>query len=542
MGIMSTIIAFFMENIVDGMLYFARFHGSIVCVPIFAALYGIKTHKATFYISGFLSLSVFIILYSVFKMGYISHVSSFLTGVITFTFISLMFHKKKVIAYMRNFKIDLYDIKIILRYKVKHIISSIRRGFQSQISSFDAKVIEYSEYNIKYGYFIVFVCVTFTVPYIIWDFKQSVGEIIFRFCVTAMSLSLFAKDYLPKQLAKYLLFYWYAIILLYLPTNAVIMFCTQCSTSGWAVNMALSFFMLATLVQWRAFLFLVIVGILCGFLFAKLLLGKIHILNASPEDIAISLYILLFSIALNFIFSRNKEKIWQQKLDTMYVFASAIAHEVRSPLSTMIMNYEFIFSKVRDLIDRKKVEKDAIILLKQIMTRTEGSLIHSLQTVDLLLNASQNKVADEAVKEEFYIKKLCEEAYEEYNFDKSLLDKISLSIKIDYSCFGVREYVKYVIFNILKNAEKHGLTREGARLSIYTTNNRELIFEDTGYGIAKEDLAVIFERFYSKNRKGTGLGLAFCKMVMDNLGGNIKCESEISQYTRFILTFPRKVV
>ena len=42
-----------------------------------------------------------------------------------------------------------------------------------------------------------------------------------------------------------------------------------------------------------------------------------------------------------------------------------------------------------------------------------------------------------------------------------------------------------------------------------------------------------------ETKKGTGLGLAYCKMIMQGYGGDITCESKLGKYTRFALSFPK---
>ncbi|MFP6817049.1 MAG: ATP-binding protein [Pseudomonadales bacterium] len=50
----------------------------------------------------------------------------------------------------------------------------------------------------------------------------------------------------------------------------------------------------------------------------------------------------------------------------------------------------------------------------------------------------------------------------------------------------------------------------------------------------------IFERFYTTTQtgQGAGIGLSFCNMVMESIGGSISCESVQGEYTRFTLNFP----
>jgi signal transduction histidine kinase len=64
-------------------------------------------------------------------------------------------------------------------------------------------------------------------------------------------------------------------------------------------------------------------------------------------------------------------------------------------------------------------------------------------------------------------------------------------------------------------------------------------FEDNGPGINKNDIAQIFNKFYSKSKKGSGLGLSYCKLSMNMLKGDIICESVEGYYTRFILKFSK---
>ncbi|MCL5028568.1 MAG: ATP-binding protein [Bacteroidetes bacterium] len=67
----------------------------------------------------------------------------------------------------------------------------------------------------------------------------------------------------------------------------------------------------------------------------------------------------------------------------------------------------------------------------------------------------------------------------------------------------------------------------------------EIKISDTGCGIAKEDLAKIFEPFYStKGQKGTGLGLAVIWGIIDNHNGTINVESELNKGTTFIIRLP----
>jgi signal transduction histidine kinase len=67
---------------------------------------------------------------------------------------------------------------------------------------------------------------------------------------------------------------------------------------------------------------------------------------------------------------------------------------------------------------------------------------------------------------------------------------------------------------------------------------------DTGEGIAAEDIAHVFERFYradpsrERSQGSTGLGLAICKAWVEAMGGEIAVESAAGQGSRFWFTLP----
>jgi two-component system, NtrC family, sensor histidine kinase PilS len=67
----------------------------------------------------------------------------------------------------------------------------------------------------------------------------------------------------------------------------------------------------------------------------------------------------------------------------------------------------------------------------------------------------------------------------------------------------------------------------------------EIGFQDTGEGIAKENLDKIFLPFFTTKKEGSGLGLAAVHRIVDLHGGWIKVESHLQQGTRFVVCMPR---
>ena len=105
-----------------------------------------------------------------------------------------------------------------------------------------------------------------------------------------------------------------------------------------------------------------------------------------------------------------------------------------------------------------------------------------------------------------------------------------------------------VIFNLLDNAVKY--SREDVPPHLVVTSKDlegdrlQITIADNGIGISREDQKRIFDKFFrvsTGNRhdvKGFGLGLAYVKKMITELGGDITVESHLNQGTKFIIVLP----
>ncbi len=106
------------------------------------------------------------------------------------------------------------------------------------------------------------------------------------------------------------------------------------------------------------------------------------------------------------------------------------------------------------------------------------------------------------------------------------------------ACLIDAEKVRQVMVNLVSNAIKHTPSRGTISISLDERDGEAVIeVTDTGEGIAPEDLAHVFDRFYRADRArssrsdGIGLGLSITKGIVDAHGGTIEVSSEIGQGT-----------
>jgi signal transduction histidine kinase len=114
------------------------------------------------------------------------------------------------------------------------------------------------------------------------------------------------------------------------------------------------------------------------------------------------------------------------------------------------------------------------------------------------------------------------------------------------SIYMDRGLIERVLTNLVTNAIKytppHGEITVSARL-VHDGHAVEICVSDTGHGISPEAQAHIFERFYqasdSDRRRGTGLGLYFCRLAVEAHGGSIAVNSSVGKGSVFTILLPR---
>ncbi|GHN00008.1 hypothetical protein WSM22_14970 [Cytophagales bacterium WSM2-2] len=129
--------------------------------------------------------------------------------------------------------------------------------------------------------------------------------------------------------------------------------------------------------------------------------------------------------------------------------------------------------------------------------------------------------------------------------------KIEITLEIDKSTLikSDKMYLGRVIENLLSNAVKFSPENTRIDCSIRTIESGvEFSVIDQGPGISKEDQEKLFQRFQPLTPKPTGgesssgLGLYITKSIVDKMGGEISCESEVGNGTRFNVRLPKRMM
>lgn len=215
-------------------------------------------------------------------------------------------------------------------------------------------------------------------------------------------------------------------------------------------------------------------------------------------------------------------------------FVSDASHELRTPIS-VIQGYANLLERWGK--EELEVRDEAIAAIEN-EAKNMKVLIESLL---FLARGDNNKL--KIIKKEFYINELVFEVLQE---TAMITDKIKIhSGRIDSILIKAdKELLKQMLRIFIDNSIKY--TPKGGELKLDLISNHstiDLIIEDTGVGIAEEDLPHIFERFYRvdksrSDKKGTGLGLSIAKWIIDYHNAKVDVKSSPGQGTKVVITLP----
>ncbi|WP_165379605.1 sodium:solute symporter family transporter [Rickettsiales endosymbiont of Peranema trichophorum] len=335
-------------------------------------------------------------------------------------------------------------------------------------------------------------------------------------------------------LRRYVPLYWAILMTLALPLASVYGLLLKPFDSFYVINFIISTFVFALLVDLRAFLTLGTVGVLIAS-------GAYTLLQPGPkfhiEHLSVISAILysMFGI-VTAILVKQFQLVESLKLK---IFGGAIAHEVRSPFINTQASVSLLNSLLKRAVQRSQSNANVSLLqddveeMLELLEETNEISKEGLDTIDMLLARIRGENGADDV--ECYVMRKCiKSALLEHQF-KNYLNNIRFDQINDFTFKGSWKFVRHVLINIISNAVKYG----GPNVLIHIRMEDHTVFiRDNGKGISPEVLPYIFDMLYSGEKGGTGIGLAFCKDVMEQLGGGIRCISELGEYTEFILSFP----
>lgn len=292
---------------------------------------------------------------------------------------------------------------------------------------------------------------------------------------------------------------------------------------------------------------------------------KITVLPAYWETIwAFLVYALIFILLLLYLRSQilararykhniQLERFERERLeeynDMKLRFFTNVSHEFRTPLTLILGPLEKLTSsEYTDKVLKQQLSfmrigsKRLLRLINQILK------FRKVETGNFTLNVSENDIIP-------FIREIA------MSFkSQSVRNRINYSMKIPFKSAFVwfdKNIIETIVYNLLSNAFKFTKDKGRIRLTLGFYDSKDtpvaetlkdirylrIEISDSGSGIPKERLNTIFNRFYQigkteEQRRGTGIGLALCKDLVELHHGDIQVESEEDTGTTFVVTIP----
>ena len=277
-------------------------------------------------------------------------------------------------------------------------------------------------------------------------------------------------------------------------------------------------------------IFIVIMGVLLGIVLARFLSNPLkqlsyQISNINPLKIPEELHTPAFSSyeveqlknTLHDLSYRLKESISQikqqqreinkaERLASIGTMAAGLAHELKNPIMSLKL--------ISDALQKEYADKDFNLKKDmEMISRQSDRLVKRINTFLAYAKPIESKIIEINIPE--FVKYL-----------KDLFSKYMDNVYIEYNYHSTgnfktdAEMLAQVLENLVQNSYEAGA--ENITISFYFENNRFIIkYFDNGSGLETSDKDEIFRPFFTTKESGTGLGLAMCEKILENLGGSI---------------------
>ena len=367
--------------------------------------------------------------------------------------------------------------------------------------------------------------------------------------MTALFLPVAIRRFWPRRLIPYYLTYCYWAILFAGPGFFTLMVLMNKVNSVWLMSDAVIMMYTFLLYDLINGIIVTILGSVIGLFGYLLLTGSGEI----PAQYLTVLPVYLFVLSAVVFLTHSERAIAQEKLRAARTLASSIAHEMRTPL----LGIRLDANKTRNTLGRLSVVNkraqdcgcnDAlsdreIVRLNGALERIAKHAAAANLVIDMLLTDLKDEGYSLEHTKYHDIASTINDALSQYEFRPGDRALIEVRLNRNFIYQGVEVLMVHVLHNLIKNALRAVAIAGGGRIVVEastTPAGNVLSISDNGPGIEPAILPYIFVPFVTAHAQsdGTGIGLSFCRRVVEGFNGSISCSSEPGKGAAFHIVLP----
>jgi two-component system CAI-1 autoinducer sensor kinase/phosphatase CqsS len=378
----------------------------------------------------------------------------------------------------------------------------------------------------------------FPIFYMAWTYvlPQPYDSLTLRGIGTGLCLLLAVTRWWPVAWRQYIVPFSYFTFLYCLPFFFTLLLLLNGSNATWEMSTLAALIYVVLLYDLVNAIVVLVVGSLAAIGAYLLITNGAPI----PEGYWTTLPILIFALTGFLGLAYGDNIIAREKLKAAASLASQVAHECRTPLTGIRFEADGCERLLARLPDSPIRDR-----LMASHRRVRQHITAANSVIDLLLTNVAQHHRNAATAELHNMSKIVSMALERYSFKTDQRGIVRTELTEDFQFRGSDLLMTHVLFNLLKNGLRAIEARDGKDnfLSIELRRGRDvnsIVITDTGEGIPPEILNYVFIPFVSAQRPGvgTGLGLSFCRMIIEGAGGTISCRSKVGVGTSFTIELP----
>lgn len=247
---------------------------------------------------------------------------------------------------------------------------------------------------------------------------------------------------------------------------------------------------------------------------------------------------ILLSALAGFLFSGRVLEAEQSSFERLRNFTADASHELRIPLTSLRGNLEVALRKDRLAQEYKQTLQDALEEAEHLSQLTQDLLILA-QT-----DAGKIKLNIQSMNVKNFLENVLSQA-ETLNNESKV--QITAGPPPEGEVRFDPDRMSQLLLNLIDNAIKYSRPQGKIRIQTEIKGDQfQIIVEDDGIGIDREDLGKIFDRFFrvdkarSREQGGSGLGLSIVQWIVEAHQGRIDVESQLGKGSCFTVTLPLK--